>query len=170
MPSEHAGRLVREPCANTGRDADMPSLPSRADRYYSAQGTGRAGRSRSRRPSWRTRDNAGIARALAFIQRHAVDDHLSSRLPAAEPVALREAESLGRHDAGPRATRKTNQRKTAKLFSVICSGALGASKAPIGGHRPPLQLVLIENRIHLLVLCPTEVLRPKKHTPLAAWD
>ena len=35
-----------------------------------------------------------------------------------EPVPLREAESLGRHDAGARATRKTNQRKTTKLLSV----------------------------------------------------
>src|SRR5207248_1378538 len=142
MPSEHAGRLVREPCANTGRDADMPSLPSRADRYYSAQGTGRAGRSRSRRPSWRTRDNAGIARALAFIQRHAVDDHLSSRLPAAEPVALRETESLGRHDAGPRATRKTNQRKTAKLFSVICSCAHSPVPDRARILHPALQTIL----------------------------
>src|SRR5947208_2858329 len=119
MPPGHAGRLVREPCADTGRDADMPPLSHRADRYYSAQGPGRAGRSRCRRPSWSTRDDAGIARALALIQRHSVDDHLSSRLPAAEPVALRETESLGRHDAGARAARKTNQRKTAKLFSVI---------------------------------------------------
>src|SRR5437763_117795 len=119
MPSEYAARLLREPCANSGGDADMPALPCRADRYYSAHGAGRAGLSRSRGPSWSARDNAGIARALAFIQRHAVDDHLSSRLPAAEPVALRETESLGRHDAGARAARKTNQRKTAKLFSVI---------------------------------------------------
>src|SRR5437016_12796637 len=131
----------------------MPSLPSRADRYYSAQGTGVAGPSRSKRTCWRTRDNAAIARALAFIQRHAVDDHLSSRLPAAEPVALRETESLGRHDAGPRATRKTNQRKTAKLFSVICSGARRTSTDPIGDHRPPLQLVLIDNRINLALRC-----------------
>src|SRR2546430_8469977 len=116
MPSEHADRLVREPCANTGRDADLPSLPCRADRYYSAQGPGRPRRSRSRRPSWSTRDNARIARALALIQRHSVDDRLSSRLLAAEPVALRETESLGRHDASARATRKTDQRKTAKLF------------------------------------------------------
>src|SRR5205809_2986688 len=62
MPSEHAGRLVREPRANTGRDADMPSLPCRTDRYYSAEGPGRAGRSRGRGSSWSTRDNAGIAR------------------------------------------------------------------------------------------------------------
>src|SRR4029450_11419522 len=119
MPAGHAGRLVWEPCAHTGRDADMPSLSRRADRYYSAEGPGCPGRRRRRRPSWSTRDNAGIARALAFIQRHSVDDHLSSRLPAAEPVALRETESLGRHDASSRATRKTDQRKTAKLFSVI---------------------------------------------------
>src|SRR5207244_5238155 len=170
MSSEHAGRLVREPCAYAGRDADMPSLPSRADRYYSAQGTGRAGRSRRRRPSWRTRDNAGIARALAFIQRHAVDDHLSSRLPAAEPVALRETESLGRHDAGPRATRRTNQRKTAKLFSIICSGARRTSKDPIGGHRPPLQLVLIENRIHLLLRCEMNGQRQNHPAHFAAWN
>src|SRR6267378_1684034 len=114
MPAGHAGRRVWEPCAHTGRDADMPSLPYRADRYYSAQGPGRAGRSCSRRPAWCTRDNAGIAWALAFIQRHAADDHLSSRLPAAEPVARRETESLGRHDASARTTRKTDQRKTEK--------------------------------------------------------
>src|SRR5437868_3426087 len=116
MPSEHSGRLVWEPCAHAGRDADMPSLPCQADRYYSAQGPGRAGRSRGRRPSWSARDDAGITRALAFIQRHAVDDHLSSRIPVAEPVALRKTKSLGRHDASARATRKTDQRKTAKLF------------------------------------------------------
>src|SRR6184192_2747421 len=117
-----AGQLLTKIIKAMGfsrEDVYMPSLSHRADRYYSAQGPGRAGRSRGRRPSWCTRDDAGIARALAFIQRHAVDDHLSSRLPAAEPVALRETESLGRYDAGARATRKTDQRKTAKLFSVI---------------------------------------------------
>src|SRR5437763_14767286 len=134
MPSEHAGRLVREPRANTGRDADMPSLPCRTDRYYTAEGPGRAGRSRGRGSSWRTRDNAGIARALAFIQRHAVDDHLSSRLPAAEPVPLRVTERLGRHAAAHRATRKTNQRKTAKLCTVICSAARRTSKDPISDY------------------------------------
>src|SRR4029077_14067759 len=143
MPTGHAGRLFWEPCAHTGRDADMPALSCRADRYYSAQGPGRAGRSRCRRPPWSTRDDAGIARALAFIQRHAADDHLSSRLPAAEPVALRETESLGRHDASARATRKTDQRKTEKLFSVILQRRFLSVERRY-------QCVLIEDRINLL--------------------
>src|SRR6266496_3521718 len=119
MPAGHAGRLVWEPRANTGRDADMPPLPCRADRYYSAEGPGRARRSRCGGFARHTWDDARIARTLAFIQRHSIDDYLSSCLPAAEPVAFRETESLGRHDASARTTRKTDQRKTAKLFSVI---------------------------------------------------
>src|SRR6266487_4412777 len=121
MQTGHAGRLVWKPCTDAGRNADMSPLPHGADRHYSTESVGGAGRSCSRRSAWHTRDDARIARTLAFIQWHAVDDHLSSCIPAAKSIAFRETESLGRHAAGARATRKTDQRKTAKLFSVIRS-------------------------------------------------
>src|SRR6266545_1594269 len=119
MPAGHAGRLVWEPRTDTGRNADVPALPPRTDRHHSTQSVGRAGRCRCGRSAWRARDDERIARALALIQRHPVDDYLSSSLPVAEPVPLGETESLGRHAASAGATRKTNQRKTAELFSVI---------------------------------------------------
>src|ERR1700756_1960707 len=122
MPAGHAGRLIWKPSADAGRNADVPALSPRTDRHYSAEGAGRAGRSRGGRSAWRARDDARIARTLALIQRHPVDDYVSSSLPAAEPVPLRETESLGRHAASARATRKTNQRKTTELFSVALVG------------------------------------------------
>src|SRR5215475_5072458 len=118
MPAGHAARLFWESRTDAGRNANVPALPRRADQRYSAESVSRARRGRRGRSAWRARDDARIARALAFVQWHAVDDYLSSCLPAAEPVAFGETESLGRHDASARATRKTNQRKTTKLFSV----------------------------------------------------
>src|SRR4030095_4392931 len=132
MPAGHAGRLVWEPRTDAGRNANVPALPRRTDRHYSAKSAGRAWRGRGGRSARYTRNDARIARALAFIQWHSLDDHLSSCLSVTEPVAFRETESLGRHDASARATRKTNQRKTTKLFSVIWwrrSGVLGAKGA-----------------------------------------
>src|SRR5437660_2262604 len=96
----------------------MPTLPPRTDRHYSTESVGRAGRGRGGRSARHTWDNAGIARTLALIQRHPADDYLSSSLPATESVAFRKKESLGRHAASARASRKTNQRETTKLFSV----------------------------------------------------
>src|SRR4030095_2013948 len=121
MPAGHAGRLVWEPRSNAGRNADVPPLSPRTDRYYSAESVDRAGRSRCGGFAWLTRRNARTAWTLAFIQRHTVDDHLSSGLSAAEPGPSRETEGLGRHDASPRASRKANQRETAKLLSVAAS-------------------------------------------------
>src|SRR6185312_1289465 len=118
MPAGHAGRFVWEPRTDPGRNADVPPLLARTDRHYRTESVGRAGRSRGGRSARRTRDDARIARALALIQQHSVNDYVSSSLPAAEPVPLRETESLGRHAASARATRKTNQRKTTELFSV----------------------------------------------------
>src|SRR5581483_3811039 len=119
MPAGHAARLLWEPRTNAGRNADVPALPHRADRHYSAQSAGRSRCGRCGRPAWRAWGHARIARALAFLQPDAVDDHLSSSVSAAEPVTHREAESLGRHAPSARTTRKTDQRETAKLFSVI---------------------------------------------------
>src|SRR6266545_2448397 len=148
MPAGHAGRLVWEPRANTGRDADMPPLPCRADRYYSAEGPGRARRSRCGGFARHTWDDARIARTLAFIQRHSIDDYLSSCLPAAEPVAFRETESLGRHDASARTTRKTDQRKTAKR----------------------LQYAPVKNCINLCARCKRNSQRHDHRAYFAAWN
>ena len=125
MPAGHAGRVIWEPRADAGRNADVPALLGRTDRYYSTESAGRAGRGRGRRSARSAGDDARIARTLALIQRHPVDDNVSSSLPAAEPVALRETKSLGRHAASARATRKTNQRKTTRLFSVVAERFLG---------------------------------------------
>src|SRR4029077_5904493 len=119
MPARHASRFVWKPRTDAGRNADVPAIPPRADRYYSTESFGRAGRSRGRGFAWSTRNNARIARTLAFIPRHAVDDYLSSCLPAAEPVAFGKKESLGGHDASARPTGKTDQRETTKLFFVV---------------------------------------------------
>src|SRR5438874_3315416 len=125
MSTGHAGRLIWKPCAYAGRDADVSSLSRRADRHYSAESPGRAGRSRGRRFARHTRNHAGIARALAFIQRDAVDDYLSSCLLAAEPGAFRETESLGRYAASARAARKAYQRETTKFFYLTqCSASI----------------------------------------------
>src|SRR6266567_2372258 len=118
MPAGHAGRLIWKPCADAGRDADVSPLSRRTDRHYSAESPGRTGHSRSGRFARHTGDNARIAWALAFIQRDAIDDYLSSCLLASEPSAFRETESLGRHAASARATRKAHQRETTKLFQV----------------------------------------------------
>ena len=127
MPAGHAGRLVWEPRTDAGRNADVPALSPRTDRHYSTESVDRAGRGRCGRSAWRARYDERIARALALIQWHPVNDYLSSGLPASKSVAIREAESLGRHDAGAGPTRKTNQRKTTKLLSVAASVTAGMS-------------------------------------------
>src|ERR687888_2469848 len=126
MPSRYAGQLLWKPRADTRRNADVPPLSRRADRHYSTESVGRPRRRRSGGLAWRTRNDARITWTLAFIQRHAVDDHVSSCFPAAEPVAVRETESLGRHAASPGAIGKTNQRKTTKLFSVESARLISA--------------------------------------------
>src|SRR5215813_217957 len=118
MSARHAVRLFWKSGTDTGGNADVPALPHRTNRHYSAESVGRARRGGSGRFARHARNHARMARTLAFLQRDSVNDYLSSGVPVEEPVAHRETEGLGRHDASARATRKTNQRKTAKLFSV----------------------------------------------------
>src|SRR2546430_12582854 len=55
---------------------------------------------------------------MALLQWNAVDDYLSSRVSAAQPIAVGKAESLGRHASSAGAAGTTDHGKTAQLFPV----------------------------------------------------
>src|SRR4051812_27999108 len=122
MPARRAGRLVRKSTADTARNANLPALFDGADRHHSTKSDCRPRRGCSGRIAWHARADARTARALGFVQRHAVDDHLSPSVSLAKPIALGKAQSLGRYDARAGASRETDQRETAKLFSVAARG------------------------------------------------
>src|SRR5256886_12775026 len=118
MSSRCAVGFVRKSRTNPAGDANLSTVFARADRHYPTEGDRRARGRRGGRPSRGARTDAGIARALELIQRDAVNDHLSPGLSLAKSVTFGKAQSLGGHDASFGAPGKTNQRKTAKLFSV----------------------------------------------------
>src|SRR6266699_3417566 len=118
MPAGHAGRLVWKSRTHANGDADLPAVSCRADRDHSAEGVGRARCGRGGRFARHTGNDAGITRAMAFIQRDALDDYLSPSVPPPKSGALGKAESLGRYAASTGATRAADHRTAAKLFSV----------------------------------------------------
>ena len=59
-----------------------------------------------------------IARPLAFLPRNAAYDHLPPVVFAAKPEQHREAQGVGGHAAGPRASRTPDLRKAAQIFSL----------------------------------------------------
>src|SRR5579864_9664705 len=118
MPTGYAGQRLRQSTADSARDGNLPAVPDGADRNHSTESNRRTGRSSSGRTSWNPSADARIARTVERIQRHAANDHLSPRIPVAKPGPEGKTQGLGRHDAGPRAARKTDQRKTAQLFSL----------------------------------------------------
>src|SRR6476646_1336609 len=118
VPAGHAAWQFWKSRTHPDRDADLPAVSGGADRDYSTEIGGRARCSRGRGPARNARDHAGIARTLARLQRHSADDHVSPCLLAPKPGAFGKTQSLGRHAPGVGATRSTNHRATAKLFSV----------------------------------------------------
>src|ERR1051326_4433579 len=120
-PALSVGLPRSAPPGTAGRAADLPVVPGGADRGHTTESAGRARRNRGGGPSRNARGNARIARPLARLQHNPAHDHISSRLPATEPSAFRKTQGLGRHAPGSRATRPTNHRPSAKLFSVAAS-------------------------------------------------
>src|SRR5438477_10770920 len=118
MPSRYAGQFVWQSRADTDRDANLPAVSDRTDRHHPTESDRRPWRGRGGRTSRDARADARIARPLGFIQRHAVDGHVSPRVSVAKPIALGKTKSVGRHDASSGAARETDQREAAKLFLV----------------------------------------------------
>src|SRR5689334_12620030 len=118
MPAGHAGRLVWESRTHPIGDANLPTISPRTNRGHSAEGYRRARRSSGGRFARYARDNARNARSLDHFRWHTIDDHLSSGVLVAEPVAFRKKKSLGRHAPSPGTSRKINQRKATQLFSL----------------------------------------------------
>src|SRR3954466_10141728 len=96
----------------------MPAVSRGADRDHRAKSIGGSGRDRGRRLARHARTYARDAGPLAFASRDTADDHVSSVLLAPQPGAGREAESLGRHAASPRAAGSPDLRKAAQLLSI----------------------------------------------------
>src|SRR5438128_55228 len=119
MPAGHAGRLVWKSRAHANGNADLPAVSCRADRDHSAESVDRARCGRGGRFARHTRNDAGITRAMAFLQPDAIDDYLSPSVPPPKSGAFGKAESLGRYAASAGATRSADHRAAAKLFSVI---------------------------------------------------
>src|SRR5207244_5289701 len=67
---------------------------------------------------WNSPNNARPARPLTHLQPHSSNDHLPSCVLAQKPGTFGKTQGLGRHASGARAPRQTDQRTTAKLFSV----------------------------------------------------
>src|SRR6266581_3844078 len=144
MPTGRAGWFVRKSPADAARDANVPAVFDGTDRYHQTESHCRARCRGSRGTSWDARADARTARALGFVQRHAANDHLSSGVSVAQPIAVGKTQSLGRHDASSGAARQTDQRKAAKLFSVRVGG--GSPNRP----QTPVRLGPIEvNRLYL---------------------
>src|SRR2546428_11984923 len=118
MPAGHAGRFVWKSCTDATGDADLSAIFSRTDRDHSTESVGRAWCSRGGRLARHARDDARIARPMAFLQWDAVDDYLSPSVLAPKSGAFRKTESLGRYAASSRATRAADHRTAAKLFFV----------------------------------------------------
>src|SRR2546430_7853147 len=118
MPARQAAGYLWKLPANTRRDACVPAFFGGANRNYSAESLGRAGRSGRGRSAWVAKDDAGTARPVAHLQRHPAHDHVSPGLLAPKSGAFRKTQSLGRHASSAGATRSTNHRTTEKLFFV----------------------------------------------------
>src|SRR5438132_5526619 len=118
MPAGHAGRLVWKSGTHANGDADLPTVSCRADRDHSAESVDRARCNRGGRLARHARDDARIARPMAFLQWDGVDDYLSPGVLAPKSGAFRKTESLGRYAASSRATRAADHRTAAKLFFV----------------------------------------------------
>src|SRR5262245_37796925 len=118
MPSGHAGRQFWKSPAHADRDANMSTLSDGTDRNHSAKRVSRAWRGGRRGTARNARDNARIARPMAYLQQHSAHDHVSPRVFAPKPGAFRKTQGLGRHASSPGAAQATHQRPTAKLFPV----------------------------------------------------
>src|ERR1700720_1652741 len=118
MPAGHAGKLLRESPADPGRNANLSHVFDGADRHHSTESHRCPRRRSGGRATWNARADARIARTLGLVRRDAVSGFLSPGVSLAKPIAVRETQSLGRHDAGIGTPRETNQREAAQLFSL----------------------------------------------------
>src|SRR6266446_485919 len=130
MPAGRAGRFVRKSRTNAARDANVPAVFDGTDRHHPAKSNRRAWCGGGGRTSWNARADARSTRPLEFVQRHAVDGHLSSGISVAKPIAVGKTQGLGRHDASSGSARKTYQRKAAKLFFISVCGRLRSIHLP----------------------------------------
>src|SRR6266496_125652 len=147
MPARHAVGELWKSRANAHRDANVPALSGGANRNYSAESLGRAGRSCRGRLAWHARSHARTARPLARLQRYPAHDHISSCLLAPKPGAFGKTQSLGRHAPSAGATRSTDHRTTAKLFSLRVRKHTGALRA-IKVNRP-----YWDNCLNIALIC-----------------
>src|SRR5262249_41962767 len=118
MPAGHAGQRLWQSAADAARDANLPAIFDGTDRHHPTESDRGARRGGGGRTSWDALADARTARTLEFVQWHAANGHLSSGVSAAKSVAVGETQGVGRHDASLGATRETDQREAAQLFSV----------------------------------------------------
>src|SRR5436190_4509184 len=119
MPSRYAEKRAGEPASHPEGNVDLHWLSDRANRNHSTARGRRSGSDGCGRFTGNTRRDASTAWDMALISRHATHDHVSPIVLAAQPIAGRKTQSLGRHDGGAGKTRAPDQRATAKLFSLI---------------------------------------------------
>src|SRR5215208_4012933 len=147
MPTGYAGRKFWKSPAHAYRDANVSAVSSGADRHNSAKRVGRARRSRCRGIARNASGYARIARPLAYLQQHSADDHVSPRVLAAKPGAVRKTQSLGRHASSHGAARAIHKRAAAELFPIAVSLCEARWTLPIGQR---LQIGAIKHRVDSL--------------------